>query len=472
MRAAAADHRPFLALLAAALLVRCVLFAIEPSGQLHFLDTGRYLTVAPFDDVREPSGYHIFARALHVVASSVPLLVAVQQILGLLTGIALYAAGRLAGLRRWPAALATVPVLFCGEALLFEQAPMAEALTAFWLAVALALLAAFAVRSSPALAFSAGLALGATATIRTVALPIAVFAILWVALVARGGVSRRALAALVATAGVAVTLGGYLIVATSGPHNGLGELSGTYAYARAAPFADCDEFDPPAGTAGLCETIPASQRPGPRFYALDPASPQFRVFPEAEGDPGFGGEALGAWAHRAMLAQPGDYASAVFRDLTRYVSEVRPPQAGAGDNFGPIILGETYPEPETAVRDVIRSRYPGVSGTPAGVNRTLQIYGDVTRLSGGLLAIVLILALVGAVLRSPTRRSAWLWMGVVLILAVVPIATLIFNQRYLIPAYGALGLAAAAGVQAARDAHRRRAAGRVAAAPYDAPASR
>ena len=48
---------------------------------------------------------------------------------------------------------------------------------------------------------------------------------------------------------------------------GFGSASGWALYSRVAPFADCDRFEPPAGTEELCERTDSSARSGPDFTA-------------------------------------------------------------------------------------------------------------------------------------------------------------------------------------------------------------
>ena len=76
---------------------------------------------------------------------------------------------------------------------------------------------------------------------------------------------------------------------------GLSEASGWALYSRVALFADCTRFDPPEGTRALCETTPASERPGADFYGHEPGSPARRLF----GEPPAGDEQLSEFARSA-----------------------------------------------------------------------------------------------------------------------------------------------------------------------------
>ncbi len=75
-------------------------------------------------------------------------------------------------------------------------------------------------------------------------------------------------------------------------------MRGWNLYARAAPFADCGKFTPPAGTEILCEQRPPSERPGPFGYVWDLKSTPRRMFvlgPESS-------RKLGVFGQRAILA--------------------------------------------------------------------------------------------------------------------------------------------------------------------------
>ena len=60
---------------------------------------------------------------------------------------------------------------------------------------------------------------------------------------------------------------------------GLTAGHGWALYGRAAPFADCRAFTPPAGTRRLCESNDARVRFGPQYYFWNSSSPAFLLFP-------------------------------------------------------------------------------------------------------------------------------------------------------------------------------------------------
>ena len=164
----------------------------------------------------------------------------------------------------------------------------------------------------------AGVALAAVVSIRTAALPLILVAAVAVVVCqprssgTRPTYVRSGLTVLGASAPSCLAFA--MANAAFGLRFGLGGSPGWYLYARAAQFADCDKFTPPAGTEALCEDRPSDERPGTRYYSFDQTSPAQRTF----GAFGNQDDRLGEWARRAILAQPGDYAANVWESLRSY----------------------------------------------------------------------------------------------------------------------------------------------------------
>ena len=121
---------------------------------------------------------------------------------------------------------------------------------------------------------AAGLALGLSACVRGVSIPLPVLFAVWAAF-ALGGAAliRFRNAALVGGAALVVLFGYAALNYTESDQFALGETSGWAIYSRTAPFADCERFTPPAGTERLCETTSERSRPGPDFYGWEAESP-------------------------------------------------------------------------------------------------------------------------------------------------------------------------------------------------------
>jgi hypothetical protein len=447
LRVLGGSHRLFLALLGAALLVRFVLVALEPHGAEYFADSLTYLLVDPFADPRAPGGYQLFAHGLHAIAPSLTLLIAVQHLLGLGSAVALYSAGRSAGLSAPAASLATLPMLFAGEVLLLEHTALTDALAADLLNLALACLVFSLGERRRRFVLAAGLLLGLAATVRTVAIPVAVGCGLWLLVAWRETLPRRLLAGALFAAAFAGVVAVYLGVASTGRYTGFGGARGDYLYARAAPFADCRFFTPPRGTRGLCETSPPALRPGPVFYQGEPGAPKLRVFPDSRNHPEAHNAQLEAFGRAAILGQPRAYFSTVLDDYLRYFENDPMPRSYSGAGWDVLTLGVLWPPQTQDVAGRLKARYADATTEPPHGRGLLLLYSSVTQVRGVVLAALVLFGAVGLALRSSLRSVAGLGLLVFLVLTVVPVATITYSQRYMVPAYGALGLAAAVGLQ-------------------------
>ena len=117
----------------------------------------------------------------------------------------------------------------------------------------------------------------------------------------RWGSYWRAALALVAASAL-VLLAFATANATFGERFGLGASPGWYLYARAAQFADCSRFTPPAGTQALCEDRPTGRAARPSLLHHQPERARAQLRPLRPHD-----DLLGTIGQAAILAQPGDY---------------------------------------------------------------------------------------------------------------------------------------------------------------------
>jgi hypothetical protein len=310
-------------------------------------------------------------------------------------------------------------------------------------------------RASAAWAAAAGLAALAAVIVRPIGLfvlPVLVLAVLLAAAPsARVRIARAGALTAVVAAGM---LGYFALNASQTGTFGLAEGSGWNTYARAAPFADCRVFTPPAGSEGLCETSDAREREGPDSYAWGERSPGRRLFI----GPPYHGHVVGAWARAAIAAQPRAYLQAVARDLWRYVDAGAPPRRpGFGD--GPRLLGvdRRTARFERLNREQVAPFYGHYAVEVRGAAGTLGDVQRVVRVHGPLLLVAVMLSLAALPVASGRARIAILLLGggsvLTLLLAT---ATLIYNWRYAVPvspflmASGAIGLQELAGAVARR----------------------
>ena len=407
--------------------------------------------------------------ALGAVTRDIAVTVVIQHVLGIAAAAILFLAVRRAAGSPWPGVAAAAVVLLDTDEIFIEHNVMSEAAFVFILVLALyaAVRAWDAVpRTSVRWAVIAGALIAAAAVVRTAgafALPPVAMAL---ALVPAPGCPRwRAPAALVGVA--AALLAGYALANLNA--NGRFELapaSGWHLYARVAPFADCRNFAPPAGTAGLCETSWPSRRWGPDFYLYAARSPARRLY----GHIGSHDAALGAFALQAIRHQPGAYADAIWVDVRRYfVPSWRPhgwykgwdiqPQLGWRRTAGPGYTRHTL----TALA---RFFTPFAPHRRRALVDVMEAYEHVFGFGGAALTACTAFMALGLLVGSRRARAGILVFGVTGLAQLVgPTLGVLYSGRYLVPLAGPIAAGGAIGGRAlwqSRPAlmHRRRLPGR------------
>lgn len=391
---------------------------------------------------QEPSGYPLFLRVPHAISRELAFTISVQHALGLATGVLLLmSVRRLAG----PPWLGLVPaaiVWLGGDQLFLEHAPLTESLFTL-------LLAGGVYCGSRSLDDgwgwpAAACALAATLlSVRSVGLLMPVVVIVWLAASrwrTRTPV-RRGVAAGLAAAILVTGAYGALRHHVNGRWSVVTPVAGWTLYARAAEFADCREFTPPPGTAGLCDPTPRSRRKGPGYY-LWLGGPARAAF----GGPASHDGAVGEFARAAIVHQPLDYLDVVATDLVRYIAPESGPRREQ-DFAGPqsVRFQAGTPGLDERVRREVTAYYGPVRRQSDGAAEGLRGYQSVMRVSGWELAILLALGIAGAV--AAAGRVRW---GVVLLLAVglelLLVPPLTHGEwRYAVPAEGPVGAAGAIG---------------------------
>lgn len=264
--------------------------------------------------VIRPLGYPLFLRVLSVTGRLGVVPVA-QHLLGLATGVLIYALLRRLGARSWMAALGAAPILLDGYQIYLEQFVLAETLFVFLVVGALVALL-WADRPPPAACAAAGALLAAAALTRTVGVLLLVPAAGYV-LLRQLGIRRLAFMAVPA----AVLLGGYAVLfhAEHGEYR-LVAYEGYFLAGRVSPFAQCTTLDLPPQEQALCDQRPPAERPGPDWYSFMPGSP----LRDPDGPRGIERNTVaGSYARRVIRNQPGDYVATVAVDLARYFSPSR-----------------------------------------------------------------------------------------------------------------------------------------------------
>ena len=405
-----------------------------------------------------PAGYPLFLSWLHGVHQGLAFAIDVQHVMGLLVAVLLYSSVARFVRHRWVALLPAAVVVLSGSELYLEHSPLSEA--PYTLLVALALwLAAYSYGHrgwrEALLLFAAGLAIGASAPVRSVGVFVAPALIGWAA-ASRPGWRSRLCGGLVVLAGCLIALGGYLVYqhGTTGTWS-LTRTTGETLYGRAAIFANCRDFTPPAGTRGLCPAA-ADRRLGATWFMFSGTSPATRTFGPAP-DPRKGGAytwpadgKMLSFAEAAILHQPWAYLSTTLQGLVKYVDPSLGTPGMLEWNHTTLIESLRGP-PSGDITAEIAAYYPD-HPTVEHEMGGLDAYARAAKVEGPVTAILLVLMLVGIVLAREGRRTGaglFGWTTVLMLLS--PVALLFYGARYATPAYGPLAAAAAFGLDAVLD---------------------
>jgi 4-amino-4-deoxy-L-arabinose transferase-like glycosyltransferase len=416
-------------------------------------DSAVYITGARGDLFWDPlrvAGYSAFLRVVHAVNAELSFTPLVQHALGVGTALLLYATVRRVGGSPWVALVPAAIVLLGGDQVFFEHALLSETLYTFLTAAGVYAAARALGGAAAGWAAALGALLALAATVRLAGLVLIAPALLWLLLVPAERTRTRLLRAGSGAAAAAVVLLAYLVAAHG--HHGdwtFARNGGYNFYGRAATFAECDEFDPPAGTEVLCEDTPATDRSSAQYYIF--SGPAVRHFgePQVGSPPPENVEKVTEFGRRAALAQPLDWLAAAGRDFTRYVSpgSFRPRDAtpSAEEYVEFLLVDPAWVVPNLDSASKYWSTPRAASERRAWTGR-LRDYASLTRLEGVPVALLLLLAIAAPfVRRGIQRRGALLLAGTALLLLVVPVFTINYDGRFAVPAYGFLGAAAALG---------------------------
>jgi hypothetical protein len=454
-------HRPFMVVLALAVLVRVVVMLGYPPA-MFFNDSYNYMTdaVTRAPDIVRASGYPLFLAVL-LPFHSLSLITALQAVMGLAMGAGIYAVLRRRGLPWWGATIPALPVLFDVAELQLEHMVAADVLF-YTLITAVLVLLCWWDRPPLAVAVLAGLAIGYAATVRSVGEPLLV--IILAGMLARRMGWRRIVAT--AVAGIAPIAGYMLWFHAHTGQYALDESNGTFLYSRVSSFSNCAVMNPPANLRVLCDPRPPSRRPDSQEYLWSNQTPLayltgttnniYRFTPQIE-------SLTMKFAERAILAQPLDYARVVAKDsLTDFGwSRLNADNdignlEGSGSKFrfepgvtpvpGWVTGSNTN---AAAARDFGGASY-GETSVVQPWARFLWAYQDVVWLPGPFLFLFAAVGAIGVALgiRRRTRLPGTGWGGLALLpwlmgvaLLVLPAMTSGFSYRYALAAVPAFCLA-------------------------------
>jgi hypothetical protein len=404
-------------------------------------------------DPARPAGYPVFLSVLHEVSAQVEFTIVIQHVLGILTGLLLYASVRRVGAPVWAGVLGAVAVLLSLDQIQFEHTLQAEG--PFTFGLALVLYAAVRALEDPRELLgsitsrhlwiaAAGAVLGMSAWVRAIGVPLIPFLALWFVLAIPGRIWVRlahgAIAGIVAGSLVLVY---FTLNQSVTGHFGLTRSAGWAFYARTAPIADCTQFEPPAGTEELCERSAPRRRHGPDFYAWVPESPAYDVF----GGPPRGNEELSEFARQVILHQTLDYLWVSFRDFARYfVPTLNDEQIYIVD-YPYLDLDRRQRPLERDVLGATRTYYPDTEVSVGDRLTPLTDLQQFLRVAPFLMLQALVLGIVGIWLgRGRVRAAVTLLLGVAVLGLAIPSATVSYNARYATPFAGPLLAAGAIGL--------------------------
>jgi hypothetical protein len=448
------------ALTLAAALRAAVMIGFQPI--FWFTDSAAYLGSALDHTLStaRPGGYSVFLAILEPFRSFL-LVALLQHLMGLGTGVAIYALLRRRGLPGWGATLAALPVLFDAYELQLEHLLMPD--TLFIAAVTLVIvLLCWNDQLSVRTAAVAGLLLGFAAVVRSVGVPL--LAVIAVCLLARK-VGWRPIAALVAACALPVVLymGEFYF---QHKQFAITESTGVFLYDRVMDFASCSVIKPPSSLAVLCDPRPQSKREQPPIEYIwgrhDPiyrltehpatvinlfktTDPSKVLYPNRFSTDIFTpriNKLAEKFAERAILAQPGDYIRVVASDTLRSFYWGSPIPYDRSNvqylfndrfHFDRSWLREMrYYEPHMAKPHVVQP-----------FANFLIAYQRWIYVRGTMVGLILLIGLAGIVAKWRRRGGLVLlpW-AVAVLLVILPPLTVGFNSRYVLAAVPCACLAA------------------------------
>jgi hypothetical protein len=450
--------KPLAILLVIAIALRFAFWLEYRPAMMNNADAYAYIGSANeelFADPARPAGYPMFLRLLHSVSDDLDFTIVFQHLMGIATALLLYATVRRIGAPVWAGVVAAAAVLLSLDQVQVEHTLLSEPLFAFGLSV----VSYAAVRSleTPRPLFGdrdlttrhawivgAATALGLLTWVRTIGAPLILFLVIWLMFAIPGRWrSRIAHGALAAVTAGALVLVYFQLNSSETGHFRFTQATGWALYSRTAPIADCSEFEPPAGTSGLCEDTLSRERNGPDFYAWDSRSPAHRLF----GEPPLGDSSLGAFAREVVQNQPLHYGWVSFRDWARYLFPGLNDEQRYVVDYGYLDIDRRDSALEQDVLARTQEYYPDEELTIGSGLTVLTELQQVLRVHPILLLIATVASGVGLWLaRGRVRAAIALLAGAPLWALLFASATVGYNARYVIPVEGALVAAGAVGL--------------------------
>ncbi|MFC5754689.1 glycosyltransferase 87 family protein [Actinomadura rugatobispora] len=446
-------HLLFAAVLAGAVAVRVAAARGYPA-LLWGGDSFGYLDAANKfrPHIGRPSGYSVFLAGLRPFEDFQAVVLA-QAVLGVATGVMVYALVWRMARRAWPrriwlpgllAAPASVPVLYDANLIHAEHMLLADSLFTFLLVAAVTVVL-WGERTPWWAGALAGLLTSFAALTRLTGLPM--LALIVLALVLRWSGWRRTIAS-VAAAVVTFAVPFVAYMNWFEEHWGgfaITKADNVWLYGRTVDFADCAKLDPPPELVVMCPKPPSDPRIAPAFRALWTQDSPFVYIPGGiYGDEG--NEKAGEFADLAIKKQFGDFVGVIVRDTLRAFETGREPYPTPWTEENTRFpVGEAWSDEQQLLAEAYGAHGRATVVEPRAA--WIRAYHDRWFTPGPMLAGLLVVGLAGVLIRLRPRSR---WGAAVLLpwsmgaaLVVIPAATADFDYRYLPPAVPFACLAAA-----------------------------
>jgi hypothetical protein len=450
LRHGARRHWMFLVVLGAGLVLR-VITQVAYRPALFFNDSFQYLdNLHELDPTQtHPIGYIVLFLRPVLSVGNLAVVVALQHILGLAMGIAIYVLLIRLGARRWIAVLAVIPVLLDAYQLQIEQLVMSDVLFQALVLAAVVVLLWRRPVALPALAVGGAL-FGLAMTVRVVGGALLIPAVVFALVAGSGGWDRLRRAAVI-TLAFALPVGlyaGYYWLESGTV--GFNPRDALMLYGRAATIVDCRSLEMPDYERTLCPKEPLDERLGFNDYAHNSPYPKRLVPPPGKTR----NTVLREFSRRVFLDQPFALAKAVITDFGKGFVWARTTYPG-DPSISRWQFQRDFPQEENAVEPTRQhgGGDPRVNEGLAGFLRGYQL--SIGYVPPTLFAVAFLLGLVGAVgvgrARNSGLRAACLLPALTGLLVLFAADVFGFSWRYQLPAMvlaplaGALGFTALTG---------------------------
>ncbi len=399
-----------------------------------------------------PIGYAVLLRALSPTGALVSVTIA-QHVFGLGLAVALYVLLVRLGVRRWLAAIGTLPILLDGYQLDIEQFILSETLLDVLLVAGL-LLILWRPRPRAWQGALAALFFAAATLTRTAALPVLIIAAVYLLL----RWAWRPLLSGIAVAAIVLIGYGSWYSLTNG-HFAFSDYNGIYLYGRVAPFVTCD-YTLTYEEQRLCPLSPVAKRPqNDEFFVWAGRS---RLYQGHLGTHYQRNQLAERFSIKVIENQPADYVKAVWTDVLHYFSPGRQMSSDRVDLQRWRFPGnQLHTSRDKLHVSFARTSFDGKRIRPhvdVGLTKPLRAYQSVVYTQGPVLLGCLAAALIAAAglirRRGPPRLRQARWAALLLaataaVLIVSPALVTGFSYRYQLPLLVLLPPAAVIGAETA-----------------------